>query len=264
MSITTTTLANDFHAIGFRSGDRVVVHSSLRGIGYVEGGAKTVVQALLDVVGPDGLIVAPTFTYVTDLFDPMRSAGVTGTIPETIRSWPGAVRSWHPTHAVTALGADAAEVCAGHHLMGGLAVGSPLDRVADAGGYVLLLGVGHIANSTVHVGESHAKLPFLDVPFGPDYPHESKISVDGQEMTVPLLFPPGCSRAFGLIEQPLRERGAIRDGKIGNALSQVMRGRDVIAAVVDLVGRNPGALLCTDPTCYRCTESKRRLETAAG
>ena len=78
---------------------------------------------------------------------------------------------------------------------------------------MLLLGVGHTANTTVHVGEFHADAPYLDIPFDPDWP------THGSDRF------PGCSRAFGLLERPLRDRGAIRDGKVGGALTQLVPAR---------------------------------------
>jgi aminoglycoside 3-N-acetyltransferase len=252
-------LTDDLNRLGLRMGDRVLVHSSLRAFGHVEGGANTVIQALLDVIGPGGLLVAPTFSYFSVRFDPKVEPGLTGHIPETMRAWPGAVRSWHPTHSVVAIGAGAEELCAGHHLVGGLALDSPLGRLASQGGYVLFLGVGHVANSTVHVGEAHLPVPYLDVPFKPALPREATVLVDGREIPVPIVNPPGCSRAFGAIEHPLRMRGAIRDGRVGRALSQLVRGQDVIATTVALLRKDPTALLCSDPNCYRCTEARTWL-----
>ena len=97
-------LATDFRRIGLERGDAVVLHGSLRSIGRVDGGADTVVAALLDVLGPDGLLAAPVYTYWTQRFDPAADPGQTGRIAEAIRRWPGAVRSWHPSHSVAAIG----------------------------------------------------------------------------------------------------------------------------------------------------------------
>ena len=112
---------------------------------------------------------------------------------------------------------------------------------------MLLLGVGHTANTTVHVGEFHADALYLDIPFDPSWP------THGADRF------PGCSRAFGVLEQPLRERGSIRDGKVGDALAQLVSGSAVIAATVELLRADPAALLCTDPDCYRCSRARARL-----
>jgi aminoglycoside 3-N-acetyltransferase len=229
--------------IGLRTGDRVAVHSSLRAAGM---DAEELIDALLEAVGPRGLVLMPTFTYDNETFTPDTPAR-TGALAEAFRRRPGAVRSAHPTYSVAALGDGAAELLADHETTGATGIGSPLDRLAAAGGLVLLLGVGHRANTTVHVGEFHAEAPYLDIPFDPSWP------AHGADRF------PGCSRAFGVVERPLRERGEIRDGKVGGALAQLVAGRAVIEATVALLRADPAALLCTDPDCYRCSRARSRL-----
>jgi aminoglycoside 3-N-acetyltransferase len=229
--------------IGLRAGDRVVVHSSLRAVAM---GADELIDELLAAVGPEGLVVMPTFTYDNETFTP-ETPGRTGALTEVFRRRPGAVRSDHPTYSVAAIGSNAAELLVGHARAGATGVESPLGRLAAAGGLVLLLGVGHTANTTAHVGEFQAEAPYLDIPFDPEWPRH------GAERF------PGCSRAFGSLERPLREGGAIRDGKVGRALAQLVPGAAVIEATVALLRADPTALLCTDPACYRCSGARARL-----
>jgi len=238
-------LVDDLRALGLRAGDRVVVHSSLREVG---AGPDAVVDSLLEAVGPDGLVVVPTFTYDNESFDPAATPGRTGALSEELRSRPGAIRSLHPTYAVAAIGAGAAELCAGHELVAATAADSPLDRLAESGGLVLLLGVDQTANTTVHVGEFRADAPYLDIPFDPAWP------------TGPYDRFPGCSRGFGILERPLRERRGIRDGLVGRARAQLMPGRAVIEETVALVRSDPAALLCSDPACYHCSRARERLQ----
>jgi aminoglycoside 3-N-acetyltransferase len=229
--------------IGLRPGDRVVVHSSLRAVGL---DADELIDELLAAIGPQGLLVMPTFTYVNETFAPDTPSRA-GALTEVFRRRPNVVRSAHPTYSVAAIGDGADKLLDGHERVGATAVGSPLDRLAAAGGHVLLLGVGHTSNTTVHVGEFHANAPFLDVPFDPVWPTHNDDRF------------PGCSRAFGALERPLRERGAIRDGKVGRALAQLVPGGAVIEATVALLRADPTALLCTDPACYRCSRARARL-----
>jgi aminoglycoside 3-N-acetyltransferase len=224
-------------------GDRVVVHSSLRATGL---DADELIDELLAAVGRRGLVVMPTFTYDNETFD-AETPGRTGALTEVFRRRPEAVRSRHPTYSLAAIGDGAEALLDGHDRAGGTAVGSPLDRLAAAGGLVLLVGVGHTSNTTAHVGEFHADAPYLDIPFDPAWP------THGFDRF------PGCSRAFGTLERPLRERGSIRDGKVGSALAQLVRGADVIEATVALLASDPAALLCTDPACYRCSHARARL-----
>jgi aminoglycoside 3-N-acetyltransferase len=167
-------------------------------------------------------------------------------VAEALRLRPEAIRSHHHSHSVAAIGAGAAELCEGHELLAATGVGSPLDRLAQAGGYVLLLGVSHTSNTTVHVGEFHAGAPYLGIPFDPSWPTGGDTRFAG------------CSRAFGAVERPLRERGAIRDGRVGRALAQLVTGRAVIEETVALIRADPLALLCTDPDCYRCSLMRDR------
>lgn len=162
--------ARDLVRIGVETGDKVVVHSSLKAIGKVDGGAATVAAALLDVLGSQGPLAAPAFSYAGTRFNPETEPSVTGAVTETVRRWPGAVRSWRPTHSWAMIGPDAVGFAEGHHLIGGVSFGSPLDRIAQAGGKILLLGIGHAANTTIHVGGTHARVPYLDVPFFDDGP----------------------------------------------------------------------------------------------
>ncbi|MFE2754507.1 aminoglycoside N(3)-acetyltransferase [Actinosynnema sp. NPDC059335] len=162
---------------GLRAGDTVLVHSSLSALGWVCGGANTVVAALLDVLGEAGTLVVPTQS--TDNSDPAgwhnppvpeswwaeiraslppydpRTTPATGVgvIPEAVRTWPGALRSAHPQTSFAALGARAAEVVADHALDSQLGERSPLARLEAMGARVLLLGVGFGSCTAFHLAE---------------------------------------------------------------------------------------------------------------
>ncbi|HVF11163.1 MAG TPA: AAC(3) family N-acetyltransferase [Abditibacteriaceae bacterium] len=258
--LTQQTIADDLRRLGVRRHDALVVHSSLRSLGKVEGGAQAVIAALLDVIGPGGLLVLPTFTYWTQVFDPNIDPCLTGLIPETARAWPGAVRSLHPTHSVAAIGAGAETLCAGHHRVAGSGLGSPLDKLAARDGSILLLGVSHNTNSTIHVGEAHAAAGYLDIPFRAGSFSTATVITPGGPLEVSLQYPAGCSKAFGAVEKVLRDRLQVRDGMVGSSLAQRVKAQAVIAATVDILSADPAGLLCTDPHCYRCTQSRERLK----
>jgi aminoglycoside 3-N-acetyltransferase len=249
-------LASQLGALGLQRGSRVVVHSSLRAVGRVEGGAETVVEALLDVVGDEGLLVVPTFTYDNVRFDGTERAR-TGAVAEAARLRDGAVRSSHPTYSVAAIGAGAGALCREHERRAATDVDTPLDRLAQEDGSVLLIGVGHVANTTVHVGEFHANARYLRIPFSPAWPREHVVSVaPHEEQIVAYDRFPGCSRAFGIVERGLRRRRAIRDGVVGAALAQLVDGRAIVEETVELLAGDPAALLCTDEACYRCSRAR--------
>jgi len=180
---TVRTLGSDLHALGVRSGEVVLLHSSMRSLGFVVGGAQAFVQALLDVVGPEGTIVVPTHTSdncdpagwrnppVPEAwwpaireeapgFDPARTASRwMGVLAETVRTWPGALRSDHPRLSFAALGARAVDITDGHQLDDALGERSPLGAVYRLDGKVLLLGCGHDSNTSLHLAEWRQKSP---------------------------------------------------------------------------------------------------------
>src|SRR5262249_48798186 len=114
-------IADGLRDLGVRHGDKLLVHSSLSRFGYVVGGAKTVIQALLHAVGVEGTVLVPTLTGThrdspehPPHFDVRTTPCWTGKIAEVLRQWPGALRSLGPTHSVAGLGVDAPHLLAGH------------------------------------------------------------------------------------------------------------------------------------------------------
>ena len=259
--LTRTELAAGFRDAGLVSGDSVMVHSSLRSFGLVEGGADAVLDALLDAIGPTGNLMLPTFNYSSPPpephFDPDETPGRTGIIPETGRKRPGAIRSLHPTHSVAVLGPQADALTRDHLAGRAFGVGSPIDRLVQMGGKVLLVGVGFAANSTVHVAEEHAGVP--KAPKVAPLPVFNVLMPDGAISTHKYDTSPSCSAAFGAAEYALRRHGEIRDFRIRNCLIQLMLGADVIRRVGEMIAEKPDALLCTWPGCKPCTGARRNL-----
>jgi aminoglycoside 3-N-acetyltransferase len=170
-------LAGDLATLGVRPGDTLLVHSSLRRLGYVPGGAVAVVEALLAAVGPVGTLVVPTQTgdnsdpsgwsrppvppewwpvirEHTPGFDPrVTPSQHMGAIPEVVRTWPGALRSSHPQTSFAALGPRAEEIVAVHDLDCQLGDRSPLGALGSLGARVLLLGAGFDSCTAFHLAE---------------------------------------------------------------------------------------------------------------
>ncbi|WP_242044852.1 aminoglycoside N(3)-acetyltransferase [Anabaena azotica] len=174
---TRQSLATDFVNAGVNSGMTVIVHSSLSSLGWVCGGSVAVVQALMDVITPTGNIVMPTHTG--DLSDPANwqepsvprewwtiiretmpafDPQVTptremGQIVETFRTWENVLRSSHPQVSFAAWGKDAEKIVLNHSLDYSLGEDSPLARLYDLDGWVLLLGVGYENCTSFHLAE---------------------------------------------------------------------------------------------------------------
>ena len=180
---TMSTLLRDLRALGIREGDVLIVHSSLSRIGWVAGGPQAVIDALLAAVGPSGTVTMPghsggwsepsrwenppapedwwpTVRAEQPAFDPARSPlhGM-GAIPELFVRYPGTLRSAHPRVSHLANGPAAAGIVAHHPLGSGLGPGSPLGRLRELRATVVLIGVGHANNTSLHLAEHLADWP---------------------------------------------------------------------------------------------------------
>ncbi|ELZ91248.1 aminoglycoside N3-acetyltransferase [Haloferax mucosum ATCC BAA-1512] len=177
---TVSSLASDLRDLGVEAGDTLIVHASLQSLGWVAGGPQAVVDALQDVLTASGTLVMPTHTTqytdpsvwqdppvpdhwverIGESMPPFRPAVTPtrgmGAIPECFRNYPGVVRSEHPLYSFAAWGSAAEDITSDHSLDDGLGDESPLARLYDRGGDVLLLGVGHGSNTSLHLAEYRA------------------------------------------------------------------------------------------------------------
>ncbi len=180
--ITVNSLVSDLHSLGVEAGQTILIHSSLSSLGWVCGGAPAVIDALQRVVGENGTVVMPThspgnrdptnmnnppvpdswYEPIREQMPPYRPAVTPtqgmGTIPECFRSYPSVCRSAHPQHSFAACGADAGFVTKGHSYDYSFGEESPLARVYDLDGKILLLGTSHATNTSLHLAECRADL----------------------------------------------------------------------------------------------------------
>ena len=154
--------------VGLRAGDVVLVHSSLRAIGPVDGGgtggADAIIDAFLNVLGAEGLLAVPTHTWATvndqqPVFHQRYSPSTVGALTNVLRARPNAIRSLHPSHSVAAIGRRAAEYCANHELDNSpCSPVSPYGKLIDWRGKVVLLGVELTRCTFFHCLEEVAEL----------------------------------------------------------------------------------------------------------
>jgi aminoglycoside 3-N-acetyltransferase len=234
----------------------VIIHASLSSFGEIRGGAETLLGAVL---GNFNAIMVPTFTYKTmitpeegppdnaftygsgrDLnlmaepFSPdMPADKMMGVFAETVRTRSGAKRSEHPILSFSGLNVDAAlETQTQHDPL------APIGALAERDGWVLLLGTDQTVNTSIHYAEKLAgRHQFV------------RWALLTNTVTECSGFP-GCSDGFGQIGPVLED--VSRSVKIGAAKVQAIPLQLLIQVVVDMVMKDPLALLCQRPDCDRC------------
>jgi len=245
---------------GMRAGDTVLVHSSLSRFGYVEGGADAVIDALLETLGPCGTLLMSAITTGTQMviqcieaadagtaldtppLDILNARTWAGTIPETFRKRPGVVRSLHPTHSVTAFGARAVEILADQHdVPGPCGLGTPFMRLADdPRGFVLLLGVNHESNTTIHGFEELARVEYVL------YPKRCRIPILSSGGTIEAqtrVHIPFLQRRLGALETDYIDRRAQTVTHIGDSYVRLIHVATMRDIALDALKENPFVLL---------------------
>jgi len=138
-------LTEHLRKLGVKEGSTFMPHTSFKAIRPVDGGPQTVVQAMLDAVGPEGTVVFPNFTFSfcnSGQWDRSATPSEMGVLTEVARNWPNAKRSLHPIYSVTAIGAKASEY-GGCSDPNGVGDDSPFALMERDNGIFGLLGVGY-------------------------------------------------------------------------------------------------------------------------
>ena len=212
-------------AMGLNGSETFMVHSSMKSIGQVDGGADTVLDALSKFFS-SGLLVLPAFTYASvnahknPYFYSADTPTCTGILTELFRRRPGVKRSLHPNHSLAALGRDAAEFCAGHEKSkSSFSKVSPFWKLVERKGKVLLIGVNLNRATIIHAIQEWADLPILS--------KEPQIftvtDVDGTAYEVRNHYHLGCQWEFFPRALPiLLEKNAVKQVKFGDADSLLM------------------------------------------
>lgn len=240
--------------LGLGAGTRVMVHSSLRSFGHVEGGARTVIAALMEVITPAGTLMMPSFNHgrafaddAPGYFAPHETPTTNGAVPDLFWRLPGVYRSLNPTHSFAAWGRDARRYTAFHHRTLTMGPDSPLGMLHRDGGYCLLIGVGYRANTFHHVVEMSTGAPCLGL----------------RTQAYPMLLPDGRwveGRSWGYRERPcpftdggmyvddMQERGLHREILVGTSRLVLFRLKDCFTVIADLLREGRAG----HPPCSRC------------
>ncbi|WP_294375857.1 aminoglycoside N(3)-acetyltransferase [uncultured Clostridium sp.] len=247
-------LIKGFKDIGVKEGQSIMVHTSLKSLGFVCGGAQIVIEALIQCVGNEGTIMMPTQSWKN--LDPeegvhweepkewwqlirdnwpaydkdITPTNTMGQVAEMFRRWPGAKRSNHPARSVAAFGKYADYLTKDHDLSNIFGEDSPIDRLYKLDGYVLLIGVGYDKNTSLHLADARAEYP------GKHNVNESSaVMVDGkrQWVTYNTLFVDG--EDFEDIGNDFEKNYKVNNIKIGNAEVRLMKQREVVDFAVEWI-----------------------------
>lgn len=250
------TLVGQLLDLGVEPGGVLLVHTSFRAIRPVEGGPQGVVEALTRALGPDGTLVMPSWPDdgLTP-FDPAATevAADLGVVARTFWRLPGTQRSRH-IQAFAARGPRASEILRDPLPLPPHIPASPVGRVRDLDGQVLLLGVDHDADTTIHLAELEA-----EVPYG--IPARCLAEVDGGHRVVEYRENDHCCARFRLVGDWLREVGEQREGPVGYGTARLARSRIIVDQVTDRLARDPLLFLHPPGECEECDEALRSLDS---
>ncbi len=261
-TVTQADILTGLRKVGLSEGEVVLVHSSLSAFGWVEGGADTVIEALLEAVGETGTVVVPTFTW-----GPFHEAeGVTldlrrtsckdevGIIPETFRLREEARRSTHICHSVAAIGPHTEAVMG--EGVSSFGEGSTFHALYELDAWCLLLGVEFTSCTELHAVEEYMRVPYRSHR---DFPESTVILEDGREVpskSIEFLRENGYRNDFAKMRAVFEEHGILRTTEVGDALVTNARIRDIFDVTVERMKEDIGFLLNK--------ESRERLTHSEG
>ncbi len=229
--------------MGLAGGDHVFMHASLSSFGWVAGGADTVIDAIIETVGPDGTVVVPTFGSTDEVFDPEKSETNLGVIPQRFRRRKDAVRSGHPLASVAAIGNKAKWLVEGHaDAKTAHGKGTPYYKLYELGGKILLLGVDLDRVTFLHTAEALAQLPYLKPAKG------AFIDSTGKKKTGTWPCFPGPHRNFIGLQKWLEETHLTTKTTIGSCVAQVMPCNALLKALLKRLETEPGLFITDNPS----------------
>ena len=258
LPVTPAAAVAGLRSLGLSAGDVVLVHSALRPFGAVDGGASTIADALLEVVGSSGTIVAPAFTFRHEavshpIIDPANDASEMGAISEAIRNLPGATRSTAYRHSFSAVGARATTITETDPELSVFDLRSTFGRLLALDSKIVLLGLTYVSCTSFHFGEYLVQIPDRHVVRREvtlrhadgtltettmlDY--QPRPTDDGREYEHEHDFDKAGAR--------LERAGRVRVGAVGNAVVRVFALRDLVHLLVDNYGLEPD-IFYLDPT----------------
>ena len=248
--VTIAELVSQLGALGVERGGVLLVHTSFRAVRPVEGGPAGLIEALRTALGPTGTLVMPSWTGDDNaVFDPRTTPANPdlGVVPDTFWRMPGVRRAEHP-FACAAAGPAAARILGDPLPMPPHRPESPVGRVLELDGQVLLLGVNHDADTTIHVAELLAGVPYRNA-------HHITVVENGRPVRIEYGENDHCCARFSLADGWLCDRGLQREGTVGHAHARLARSRDIVAVVREQLAQDPLLFLHPRGECADCDET---------
>jgi len=263
--ITKDHIVMDLKRLGVREGDHIGLGVSFRSIGLVEGGPETLISSLMTVLGASGTIMIPAYTggrprtrtnsgRLENYFDPALTPANTGIVPETLRQRENALRSRHPHCSVVAFGRLARYLTESHDANAPAYM--PYSRLAARGGKILSIGIGDKLVGFRHEAQYQAGL--LDIL--PPQLQTRYRDEDGQVKVFIRRDSGGCVRRLPALVDALRQKGLVKEGKIGEAASILVDAREGLKIMTHLLKSDPTLNLCDEISCLWCREIERRMD----
>ena len=255
--VTKDQIVSDLQRLGLKRGDLVNVKASLSSMGKVKGGAKTVIDAILEVIGEEGTLLSEAFiaTFLFPLTKKQKSIVSSDTLPTyagavaaTMTKYPNSFRSLHPVQKFVAIGAKAKELMYNH--TADTYAYDPLRVMAEnkgvnlrIGGIDKVVGVG-----TTHVAIGLTKLRQKRFKRGIYY-----IDANGKKKLFVSNWASGCDEGFNNLFPFYRKANAIvAEGKVGEAESMITDMKKTLDIEVSELRKNPRFFMCNDPSCIHC------------
>lgn len=236
-------LFKDLRDLGVESGDLLCVHSSYKSIGAVKGGADTVIKSLLAAVGDTGTLLFPAFTFYllneeNPVFDVAESPSCVGYLSEFFRRNYATGRSIHLSHSYSACGRHANKLLTHDLAITPCGIESPLGKLMQMGGKILMIGCGYNTLTAAHVAEEKMKVPYVRFKDNPGACYRK----DGQTYPLPSKTVYPFHYDFERMAPYLEKSDAVRYGKFGAAATMLISGGGLLEAACKLLKKDPGFL----------------------
>jgi aminoglycoside N3'-acetyltransferase len=246
-------LVNQLLALGVMRGGVLLVHAAFSEVRPVEDGPNGLIDALQETVGPSGTLAMPSMSDDDDHpFDPASTPCMgMGVVADTFWRRPGVLRSDSP-HAFAAIGPSATAITAPHPIDVPHGTDSPVGRIHEMGGHVLLLGVGHDADTTIHLAESVARVRYRR-------PKYVMVHADGRTVRYEYAETDHCCENFNLVDGWLEEEGLQRRGPVGHAEARLTSSRAIVEVAVRRLRSNKTVFLHPPGVDDQCDQARASI-----